>query len=301
MSSVPSGFLCPTLDIDLAWHTHQLKHDAYRAETTTFIRRFVDHDDKVSESRLGDAYSYTAKHWLKRFGVPYSACGCHQGDGLVGLLDPSFGLPSKLKFWNKNKEPTRKDVTLTMEGEMGEEERDITHPSTHNIVRIRGMDEEESRRQSRMLDDSERDRPADSKTMPKDPEKAALAAIFRKKPQHRDPFLYTSSREYVDNVDFRARYDIGSEGARGNSKLYWGVSAGAGVVIIGGGVMWGMTTDDCQNVDADQLQGRAGESGVQMRLLLDSSLIGITSTGACAVGAGPTAGGFCGAGGTASE
>ena len=163
------------------------------------------------------------------------------------------------------------------------------------------MDEEESRRQSRMLDDSERDRPADSKTMPKDPEKAALAAIFRKKPQHRDPFLYTSSREYVDNVDFRARYDIGSEGARGNSKLYWGVSAGAGVVIIGGGVMWGMTTDDCQNVDADQLQGRAGELGVQLRLLLDSSLIGITSTGACAVGAGPTAGGFCGAGGTASE
>ncbi|GAA6028907.1 hypothetical protein JCM8097_001499 [Rhodosporidiobolus ruineniae] len=69
-------FCVPTLDIDLAWHTHQLK-SAYKLDVMGHIGRFVDHDDKVSENTLADGFSSTAKAWRARFGVPYSTCGCH--------------------------------------------------------------------------------------------------------------------------------------------------------------------------------------------------------------------------------
>lgn len=139
MATRPAGFLCPTLDIDLGWHTHQLRTTKYHDQTIDFISRFVDHDDKVSESRLGDAYAYTAKEWLRRFGVPYSACGCHQGDGLMDVFNPAFTLPGKLKFWSKNKETLeerKKRLVLQMDGDMGVEDRESTHPSTHNIIRV---------------------------------------------------------------------------------------------------------------------------------------------------------------------
>ncbi|QRV96555.1 ATP-dependent RNA helicase DOB1 [Ceratobasidium sp. AG-Ba] len=80
MSQFPERMLVPTLnllqDIDLAWHTHQLKHEAYRSQTLNIIGRFVDHDDKVEESTLSDAYDQTAKYWEQTYGVPYHVCGC---------------------------------------------------------------------------------------------------------------------------------------------------------------------------------------------------------------------------------
>jgi hypothetical protein len=139
MASHPEGFLCPTLDIDLAWHTHQLHAQAYYVDTTRLIGRFVDHDDKVSETRLGDAYTFTAKKWLKRFGVPYSACGCHQGEGMVDTITGGVDLVSAFKFWGKNRESQgdrKARFVLEMDEAMEPEERESTHPSTHNIVRV---------------------------------------------------------------------------------------------------------------------------------------------------------------------
>lgn len=40
---------------------------------------------------------------------------------------------------------------------------------------------------------------------------------------------------------------------------YWGVGVGAGV-IVGGGVVWGMSSTDCHNADAEDLKGNAGNS-----------------------------------------
>lgn len=45
--------LVPTLLIDLAWHTHQLSGERYRVETTKWVGRFLDHEDKVEEGLLG--------------------------------------------------------------------------------------------------------------------------------------------------------------------------------------------------------------------------------------------------------
>ncbi|KAF8816815.1 hypothetical protein BYT27DRAFT_7206959 [Phlegmacium glaucopus] len=52
-----------TLDIDLAWHTHQLMFVKYKADCTTYVRRFVDRDDKVEGLRLSSAFDKTCEAW----------------------------------------------------------------------------------------------------------------------------------------------------------------------------------------------------------------------------------------------
>ena len=42
MASTPGLFLVPTLDIDLAWHTHQMKAEIYQADCMKYIGRYVD-------------------------------------------------------------------------------------------------------------------------------------------------------------------------------------------------------------------------------------------------------------------
>jgi hypothetical protein len=43
MASSPESFFVPTLDIDLAWHTHQLKSTgAYNRDCLLYVKRFVD-------------------------------------------------------------------------------------------------------------------------------------------------------------------------------------------------------------------------------------------------------------------
>ncbi|GAA6022799.1 hypothetical protein JCM10207_000423 [Rhodosporidiobolus poonsookiae] len=75
LSSTPSMFCVPTLDIDLAWHTHQLT-EHYTRDMQLNVGRFLDHDDKVEENALATAFNDTARAWQSRFGVPYSTCGC---------------------------------------------------------------------------------------------------------------------------------------------------------------------------------------------------------------------------------
>ncbi|KAG8896555.1 hypothetical protein FRC01_011726, partial [Tulasnella sp. 417] len=62
MASTPGNFVVPTLDIDLAWHTHQLLCNSYR-KLTEIIGLVPDHDDKVSQGPLSDAYDKTAEAW----------------------------------------------------------------------------------------------------------------------------------------------------------------------------------------------------------------------------------------------
>ncbi|KAK0189741.1 hypothetical protein F5146DRAFT_1052324 [Armillaria mellea] len=76
MSSSPTGFFVPTLDIDLVWHTHQLSAQQYSRDCLEYVRRFVDHDDKVAENKLSDAFDFSCRAWQDRFGIPYAHCGC---------------------------------------------------------------------------------------------------------------------------------------------------------------------------------------------------------------------------------
>lgn len=66
----------PTLDVDLAWHTHQLNPSAYLQYTVAETKSFVDHDDKVAETKLNDSFAWTSKMYQKLYGEPYSECTC---------------------------------------------------------------------------------------------------------------------------------------------------------------------------------------------------------------------------------
>lgn len=66
----------PTLDVDLAWHTHQLSPYGYMSHVVKVTKQFIDHDDKVAETKLNDGFAWTSKTYQKLFGEPYSECTC---------------------------------------------------------------------------------------------------------------------------------------------------------------------------------------------------------------------------------
>lgn len=75
----------PTLDVDLAWHTHQLtpsRYYFYSLHATgdadpTEQPYFINHDDKVDEVKLSDGFEWTSKMYRKfTDGEIYSECTC---------------------------------------------------------------------------------------------------------------------------------------------------------------------------------------------------------------------------------
>jgi hypothetical protein len=71
-----SVFAVPTLDVDLAWHTHQLNPSRYLQYTVAQSKTFIDHDDKVIEAKLTDAFAKTSNIYQKLYKEPYSECTC---------------------------------------------------------------------------------------------------------------------------------------------------------------------------------------------------------------------------------
>ncbi|KAJ6620392.1 hypothetical protein B0H10DRAFT_2163599 [Mycena sp. CBHHK59/15] len=120
MSSSPASFFVPTLDIDLAWHTHQLMATNYSKDTVKYVRRFIDHDDKVEESQLANSFDITCRAWKNRYDVQYTHCGCPLPGETIGQklsrLVGSSARPSYLV------PPDRADLLAA------------THPSDHNAV-----------------------------------------------------------------------------------------------------------------------------------------------------------------------
>ncbi|KAH7098281.1 major facilitator superfamily domain-containing protein [Auriculariales sp. MPI-PUGE-AT-0066] len=74
LAAHPGMFIVPTLDIDLSWHTHQLKGRVYRSDTKLVTGKMLGHDDTVEAPELSNGLQQTAAAWEARFGVPYSSC-----------------------------------------------------------------------------------------------------------------------------------------------------------------------------------------------------------------------------------
>ncbi|KAL4911811.1 hypothetical protein BDW62DRAFT_42329 [Aspergillus aurantiobrunneus] len=102
MSSNPGRMAVPTLDVDLAWHTHQLsprryfEYSLHRTKQDGHRAIFIDHDDKVSEIKLSDGFEWTSKMFRKLTdGGIYSECTCWYCEAIRGsdlhgrLLFPS--------------------------------------------------------------------------------------------------------------------------------------------------------------------------------------------------------------------
>ncbi len=76
LANYPEHFAVPTLDVDLAWHTHQLSPPVYFEYSLKTTKIFIDHDDKVDENKLSDAFEWTSKTYEKIFNEVYSECTC---------------------------------------------------------------------------------------------------------------------------------------------------------------------------------------------------------------------------------
>lgn len=83
MASYPGQIAVPTLDVDLAWHTHQLCPPAYYRYTMEACQKFIDHDDKIDEGKLSSSFEWTSKIYQQRFGEVYSECTCWYCEGIL--------------------------------------------------------------------------------------------------------------------------------------------------------------------------------------------------------------------------
>lgn len=77
----PYNTAVPTLDVDLAWHTHQLMPKQYFGYTVKLTRKFIDHDDKIEENKLSTAFEWTSRTYEKMFNEVYSECTCWYCEG----------------------------------------------------------------------------------------------------------------------------------------------------------------------------------------------------------------------------
>jgi len=76
MARYPGKTVVPTLDIDLAWHTHQTAPQSYQAYCLQKTSIFIDHDDKIDENTLSTAFEWTSKTYQEMFSRVYSECTC---------------------------------------------------------------------------------------------------------------------------------------------------------------------------------------------------------------------------------
>ncbi|KAH0558382.1 hypothetical protein GP486_004960 [Trichoglossum hirsutum] len=83
----PSTLLVPTLDIDLAWHTHLCSPQQYRLATSHTAGRFIDHDDTIDKDALEGGLDKTKDLFRIRFGEEYLRCLCWDCEALRSALE----------------------------------------------------------------------------------------------------------------------------------------------------------------------------------------------------------------------
>ncbi|KAK8050282.1 hypothetical protein PG994_012012 [Apiospora phragmitis] len=72
----PDEFVTPTLEVDLAWHTHQLSPSQYFDYSVAKTMIFIDHNDKVDEEKLAESFDWMVKTYQQKYGEVYSECFC---------------------------------------------------------------------------------------------------------------------------------------------------------------------------------------------------------------------------------
>lgn len=125
MAAYPAEMAVPTLDIDLAWHTHQLSPHSYFKYTTLKTARFIDHDDKVSEYKLSESFARTSKNYQKMFAEPYSECTCWYCEAVHASVVTQNSVRSLFSRTPAYRRP-----------ESCPSDQTAPHISTHNAVRV---------------------------------------------------------------------------------------------------------------------------------------------------------------------
>ncbi|KAI9717597.1 MAG: hypothetical protein M1828_007158 [Chrysothrix sp. TS-e1954] len=116
----------PTLDVDLAWHTHQLAPASYLAYSEKLTGEFIDHDDKVAETALSDAFARTSKLYQKKYNEPYSECTCWYCEAIRESHTSSVG-----RLFNHSTAPT----IPALNSSTSNDPEKAPHISAHNAIR----------------------------------------------------------------------------------------------------------------------------------------------------------------------
>jgi Glycine-rich domain-containing protein-like len=87
--------LVPTMDIDLAWHTHQLYASAYREWCLEMLGRVINHDDSVTDVAM--AFRWTSVAWFDEYAERYTLNDLRRDylsywRVIAGVLCPPYGL-----------------------------------------------------------------------------------------------------------------------------------------------------------------------------------------------------------------
>ena len=119
----------PTLDVDLAWHTHQLSPPRYYAYSLSHMKdEFVDHNDKVDEVKLSDNFAWTSKQYQKiTNGGIYSECTCWYCEAIRESTYSTFSATSKSTQKNA--------LNLHDNPIVSSDPTENPHISAHNAVR----------------------------------------------------------------------------------------------------------------------------------------------------------------------
>ncbi|KAI1761252.1 hypothetical protein GGR53DRAFT_525277 [Hypoxylon sp. FL1150] len=135
----------PTLDVDLAWHTHQLSPSAYTQWTQAKTQQLVDHDDKIDEAKLSTAFEWTSKTYQDMFGEVYSECTCWYCESVRAAHINSVG--SVLRM-SKNEKISESFHTSGQASLCPPD--NSAHISAHNSVRFSDLDQSRDQVRRRM-------------------------------------------------------------------------------------------------------------------------------------------------------
>lgn len=181
MKTYPTKVAVPTLDIDLAWHTNQCSPVGYMSLSDRYCKKLIDHDDKIEESKLSEAFAWTSRTYQNMFSEPYSECTCWYCEAVresstssVGRLFSSGNVRATEKLHQKR----GRNPLLCANEDPPSNPYASPHISAHNAVR----DENADARARRLMTEAKLD-------------KGFHAAVARarkdgRKPPTRDEYCY---------------------------------------------------------------------------------------------------------------
>ncbi|KAG1799566.1 uncharacterized protein BJ212DRAFT_1401921 [Suillus subaureus] len=126
MAESPASFFVPTLDIDLAWHTHQL-----------MARRYVNHDDKVEEGQLATSFDITCRAWNVSYFLWNTTSPLNSLNRRTVIAYPTCTAGVHCQETHRSKTPTPPLSQTTSNVLLlppKSDARAATHPSDHNAV-----------------------------------------------------------------------------------------------------------------------------------------------------------------------
>ncbi|KAI8814954.1 hypothetical protein BJ742DRAFT_785003 [Cladochytrium replicatum] len=103
----------PTLDLDLAWHTHQLFPARYQNYGLQNIGLIVNHDDSIDDDSLSSGYNNTSKHWKTDFGDEYAQDPPRSANPLANA---TTRFPAYARFASSKSTSDKKKATVSSKG-----------------------------------------------------------------------------------------------------------------------------------------------------------------------------------------